>query len=279
LLASVTASKFLGKISETIQMKFVNKVLVGFCVSLLFSSLSVAQTEANTENVSVNNVDDSMTGWKPVCVLPSCNPGGENRPTNVSQSIDHHSPSKDGDAMEFLLAGPKYTNALWSYKAGADDSATTFTMTFWVYPTGSASSAGSFEFDQFDFSSSTGIEFMFGTQCNQVSKIWQVFDELHVKWMNTSVGCSLPPNQWTEVRWEAHRVSGDTDHCDGMPCMYYDSVTVNGDEHGVNVSYPAGHLPHGWSSGVGFQFQIDIGDVNSPVTVEEYVDLATFTAL
>lgn len=260
-------------------MKIVNKVLVGFCVGLLFSALSVAQTEPNSEEVSASHVDDSMSGWKPVCVLPTCNPGGSGRPTKVSQTIDHPSPSKDGDAMELLLAGPSYTNALWTYKAGADDSATSFSMTFWVYPTGAASSAGSFEFDQFDFSSSTGIEFMFGTQCNQVNKLWQVFDQLHGHWMNTNVSCSLPANQWSEVRWDAHRVSGDTNRCDGMPCMYYDSVTVNNSVHPVNVSYPAGHLPHGWSSGVGFQFQIDIGSVHSPVTVEEYIDLASFTAM
>ena len=181
--------------------------------------------------------------------------------------------------MEFLLAGPSYTNALWTYKAGADDSATSFSMTFWVYPTASASSAGSFEFDQYDFSSSTGIEFMFGTQCNQVNKLWQVFDQLHVHWMNTGVGCSLPANQWHEIRWDAHRVSGDTNRCDGMPCMYYDSVTVDGNVHPVNAKYPAGHLPHGWSSGVGFQFQIDIGKVGSPVTVEEFVDIASFSAI
>jgi hypothetical protein len=74
-------------------------------------------------------------------------------------------------------------------------------------------------------------------------------------------------------------VSGDTNRCDGMPCMYYDSVTVNGYVYQVGAKYPARHLPHGWSSGVGFQFQIDIGDVSSPVTVEEFVDLADFTAI
>jgi hypothetical protein len=274
----MTVSKFPGKTSETIQMKIVHKVLVGFYVGLLFSALSLAQTP-NTQEVSANNVDDSMNGWKPVCVLPTCNPGGSGRPTKVSQTIDHSSPSKDGESMELLLAGPKDTNALWTYRAGADDSATSFSMTFWVYPTGAASSAGSFEFDQFDFSSSTGIEFMFGTQCNQVSKLWQVFDQLHNHWMNTAVGCSLPANQGSEVRWDAHRVSGDTNRCDGMPCMYYDSVTVDGTVHPVNAKYPAGYLPHGWSSSVGFQFQIDIGNVGSPVMVEEFLDLADFSAI
>jgi hypothetical protein len=38
-------------------------------------------------------------------------------------------------------------------------------------------------------------------------------------------------------------------------------------------------LPHGWGSGVGFQFQIDIGDVGSDTTVEEFVDIANFKAM
>ncbi len=106
-------------------MKIVHKVLVGFYVGLLFSAFSLAQTP-NDQEVTSYDVDDTMSGWKPVCVLPTCNPGGENRPTKVSQTINHSSPSKDGHAMEFLLAGYKYTNALWTYRAGADDSATSF---------------------------------------------------------------------------------------------------------------------------------------------------------
>ena len=120
---------------------------------------------------------------------------------------------------------------------------------------------------------------MFGTQCNQVNKLWQVFDQLHGHWMNTDVQCSLAANQWHEVRWDAHRVSGDTNRCDGMPCMYYDSVTVDGTVHPVNAKYPAGHLPHGWSSSVGMQVQIDIGSTKSHVTVDEYLDLVDFVAM
>jgi hypothetical protein len=61
--------------------------------------------------------------------------------------------------------------------------------------------------------------------------------------------------------------------------MYYDTVTVDGVVHPVNVKYPAGHLPGGWSSAVGFQVQIDIGATGSPVTIDEFLDLADFTAI
>ena len=151
-------------------------------------------------------------------------------------------------------------------------------MDLWIYPTGAASVAGSYEFDQFDFSSSTRVEFMWGSQCNKVDHLWQVFDQLHGHWINTSVKCSLTPNTWHRVRWDVHRVNGDTNRCSGMPCMYYDTLTVDGTVHPVNVKYPAGHLPRGWGSSVGLQVQIDIGATGGPVTVDEFLDMAEFTA-
>ena len=152
-------------------------------------------------------------------------------------------------------------------------------MTWWVYPTGSASVAGSFEFDQYQFKSTTGIEFMWGTQCNQVNHLWQVFNELRRRWKDTGVACSLTPNTWHKIRWDVHRVPGDTDDCAGMPCMYYDNLNVDGNEYPINLVYPAGYLPYGWSSTVGVQVQIDIGDTESNVTINEYLDLIDFVAM
>jgi hypothetical protein len=38
-------------------------------------------------------------------------------------------------------------------------------------------------------------------------------------------------------------------------------------------------LPGGWSRAVGFQIQIDIGTIGQPVTIDEYLDLADFSAI
>jgi hypothetical protein len=246
-------------------LNIVHRVLAGFYIGVLFSVLSAAQVPFDGEGVSALNVDDSMKGWKLVCVLPTCNPGGSGTPTRTSQTIGHVSPSKDGNSMEVSITGPQYSNALWTYIAGADDNATSFSTSLWVYPTAKASVAGSFEFDQFDFSKSTGIEFMWGSQCNQVNHLWQIFDQLNGHWINTTVRCSLAVNKWHQVRWDVHRVSGDTDRCSGRPCMYYDTLTLDGVVHPVNAVYPAGPLPNGWSSAVGFQVQIDIGATGSPL--------------
>jgi hypothetical protein len=260
-------------------MKIAHRFLAAFWITATFSSFSLSQMPSNDNGISKRNVDDSMKGWKPVCVLPACNPGGIGIPTATSQTTSHPSPSKDHDSMKVSITGPQYSNALWTYIAGSDDSATTFSTNLWVYPGQKASVAGSFEFDQFSFSKSTGTEFMWGSQCNQVNHLWQVFDQLHGRWVNTAVRCSLAPNKWHHVRWDVHRVAGDVDRCSGRPCMYYDTLTVDDVVHPVNVKYPAGPLPGGWSSAVGFQVQIDIGATGSPVTIDEYLDLADFTAM
>ena len=272
-------SKFAHRILGDDNMNFANKVLAAFCLVLLFSTLAVSQMPFEAAGVTRLNVDESMNGWKPVCVLPTCNPGGRGIPSKTFQTIGHSSPSKDSGSMEVSITGPQYSNALWTYIAGVDDNATSFSMSLWVYPTGKTSAAGSYEFDQFDFSKSTGIEFMWGSQCNQGNGLWQIFDQLHGRWINIKVACSLAPNHWHQVRWDVHRVTGDTNRCSGKPCMYYDTLTVDGHVNPVNAVYPAGSLPNGWSSAVGFQVQIDIGPTGSGVTIDEYVDLADFWAM
>jgi hypothetical protein len=181
--------------------------------------------------------------------------------------------------MRVSITGPQHSNALWTYVAGVHDAATSFSMSLWVYPAAKASVAGSFEYDLFDFSKSTGIEFMWRSQCNQVNGLWQVFDQFGGQWMNTAVHCSLAANRWHFVRWDVHRVSGDTNRCSGQPCMYYDTLTVDNVVNPINAMYPAGPLPIEWSSAVGFQVQIDIGSTVLPVTINEYLDLADFAAL
>jgi hypothetical protein len=258
-------------------MKVLHQFLATVLLGMFLSAVSAGQMSSSKE-VSKHGVDDSMQGWKPVCALPSCNPGGIGVPTATSQTIDHKSPTKDGYSMKVSLTGPQYTNALWTHISGSDDNATSFSVSLWVYPGGKASQAGSFEYDLFDFSKSTGTEFMWGSQCNQVNRLWQVFDQLHGHWINTSVPCSLAANRWHHIRWDVHRVAGDTDRCEGKPCMYYDTLTVDSKVYPVNVKYPAGRLPGGWSSAVGFQVQIDIGK-GAQATIDEYVDLADFVAM
>lgn len=225
------------------------------------------------------DVDNSMAGWKPVCILPACNPGGRGIPTATAQTVGNAIPSKDGKSMKVSVSGSSYTNALWTHISERNDARVRFSLSAWVSPTRNASVAGQFEYDLFQFSSSTGVEYMWGTQCNQVTKTWQVFDQLNGRWENIPVPCDLAANQWNYIRWDVHRAINDPNSCSGMPCMYYDRLTVNDTVYWVHAKYPAGHLPHNWSSANGFQVQINIGLTNQNVTVDEFLDETNFSTL
>ena len=177
-----------------------------------------------------------------------------------------------------VTGNTSFTNALWVYRAGALDTAVNFTSSFCVYLGANSAYAGSFEYDMFDFSSSTNTEFMWGVQWNQTSSVWQVFNQAAGHWVNTSVTTPLAYSTWNCLSFANHRVAGDTNSCSGHPCMYYDSITINGAKTSWALAEPAGTLPSGWNSAVGFQFQIDIGSISGAETVDEYVDLANFTA-
>src|SRR5277367_1892222 len=90
-----------------------------------------------------NNLDDHRPGvyppwgWKPVCVAPACNPGGNPAgPISTSQTIDNSYPSLDGESMLLSITAPSQadgTNALWTYVAGAQDDITVSAFDIQVY--------------------------------------------------------------------------------------------------------------------------------------------------
>jgi len=225
---------------------------------MLLLASAVAQTNSNIDDTLTSWVQGSA-GWKPVCIKPACDPGGSGIPTSTGQTINNTNPSRDGASMKISITGPANTNALWPYVAGVRESATHFSVDFWVYPSANFNLAQTFETDMYLFSTVLNKEFMFGMQCNQVGHFWQVWNMLAFLWVNTSVACSLPPLTWTHIQQAAHRVVGDTNGCSGQPCMHYDTLVINGVSHAINMTEPAGPLPSGWLSDVGWQPQIDIG--------------------
>lgn len=231
------------------------------------------------------NLDDTLTGWS-LCYIGSCSgggtPGGTGTPTSVSQTINNASPSLDGDSMALSFVAPSTsgtTNLLATYKAGANDTATSLSFDGHFYIPTNASLVSQFEFDQFILSTTDDIEYMFGSQCNKTAGFWQVWNQLSGTWVNTSVVCSLTAGTWYEIAETAHRVPGDTS-CSGMPCLHYDSLTINGvAQSGFAMTEPAGPLPGGWTSNTGFQFQMNaVSAGSSGAAIVEYVDELMFSA-
>lgn len=229
--------------------------------------------------ITSTNIDDTLTGWKPVCILPDCNPGGVGIPTATAQTINHVSPSLDGESMLVSITGPAFTNALWVYLAGPQDDTVTQSFDVHIFLSANSAALGSLELDQFNFDRTHMIEFMYGSQCNQVNGLWQIWNQLTTAWIDTAVVCSLSSSAWHEIKETVHRIPGDPTICSGQACQCYDTLTIDGVAHALNICEPSGPLPSDFASEVGFQTQLDIGGAGSggsPIT--ENIDEATFTA-
>jgi hypothetical protein len=223
------------------------------------------------------NLDDSLSGWQyPMpCYGPSC-AGGTGTATAYFQTINNASPSLDGESMEVGftaqsgLSSGQTTNVLWPNKVGANSSATSFLGTYNVYlPT--VSTIQALEFDQFQFLG--GQRFMMGSECDSstlAGGYWRIWNQYTTSWVTTTVPCTLLTTAaaWHSVVWATHRVPGDTSCTGGNPCMYYDSLTVDGVVHTLNLTEPS--APVSETDNIGIQFQIDAG--YTATTVSAYLD-------
>lgn len=249
-----------------------------YTFSLLSGSLPGGGTPA-----TFANIDDTLSGWS-LCIVGTCSgggtPGGSGIPTSQTETINVPSPSLDGASMGISMVAPSSTsgtNLLWTKKVGANDAALSLFFDVHVNIPANKALVGQFEFDQFIFRTSDNTEYMFGTQCNQASGKWDVFNQATGAWVPTSATCSLSVG-WHEIRQDVHRVAGDTSSCAGHPCMFYDALIVDGvAQSGFATVQPAGALPVGFTSNVGFQMQFNILPAGSGgATVSEFLDEATF---
>ncbi len=184
------------------------------------------------------------------CVLPNCNPGGKGVPTKIinmqSQNLAFY-----GD-LQLGLSGPAYTNALFWQKVGPTN-LNSFQSEADIYVTEEdVQYAQALEFDIFAFNAP--FEFMFGSECVNGGK-WQIWDELHGTWINTTLNCSLSKG-WHHIQWFVHRVDNDYS-CQGYPCEHYDVLGVDHQYTTFNLTEPAGPIPDGWSNDSGLNIQLD----------------------
>ena len=192
----------------------------------------------------------------------SCAGGANNAGTIATELATQ--PSRSGQSRHFSIEGIQNTDALWWYKVGANDEVSNFVFDFWLNVGSTTDKAQALEFDTFQFDK--GVEYMFGTQCDYGSGTWDVWNVAH--WAHTAVPCApFQPGQWYHVVWNFHRTPDGNQH--------YDTLAINDTVYQVNVTYPSGPLPAGWSDNLGVQFQMDIGPESA--SIEEWVDQVTLT--
>src|SRR5262249_39656491 len=146
-------------------------------------------------------------------------------------------------------------------------SATRFTWDFWVYLDQSSLGAEALEYDLFQFVG--GVEYMFGSQCVYSSGYWDVWNQNTGEWVQTPLICEpFSPETWHHIVWQVHRTSDQK--------MHFESLTLDGVEHALNLVEGSGPLPYGWADDLGVQWQLDTS--TAPLDFREWVDSVTLTA-
>ncbi len=219
---------------------------------------------------------NSLAGWA-TCILPGCDPGGTGIPVSTNQTILNASPSLSGSSMQMtMVANQPASNALWYWFAADCDLCTNFASDFEVYPV-SSSNLSALELDTaFLFSQGLNREYMWGFQycldgagCPGGHNSWDIWDQNLIEWIDSGVTQAPLFGQWNHVTTTNHR-SGNN--------QVYDTFTLNGTLHNLNLTTSSGVLPMGWDSGTGFQFQLSSNTPSGSQTYQMYLDQATFTA-
>jgi hypothetical protein len=253
-----------------------------YSTPLTISASATVTAVAILSGINNKNTDNSLTGWKAVCINPACSPGGSGTPSATAHTINNASPSLDGDSTKFSETSSKsYSNALWTFRNGSCDECSQNYSDFWVYLGPNSAHAQAFEFDSFNFDRTDNIEFMWGMQWNQQGGRWQIWKQAPGSghgWVDTSLSTPLSYNAWHHIQVVDHRVIGDKNDCSGEPCMYFDSITIDGIKTVWNLVEPASALPNGWASEAGDQFQIDIASISSSQTLTMNIDESNFQA-
>jgi hypothetical protein len=173
-----------------------------------------------------------------------------------SLSLDQSSPSLDGSAAKFSLAGNHaYSNELYWVPLGGGNSVSHFTYDLWFY-IDQGDAPQSLEFDVNQAFGNT--RWTWGSQCDfDQTHHWNIWDPLHGVWVPISVPCNHFPSQtWIHLIWNLERV-GDQVH--------YISLTVADQTYNVDTYF--GAQPNWTQEEIDIAFQMDGNYKQQPYNV------------
>ncbi len=173
-----------------------------------------------------------------------------------SLSLDQSSPSLDGSAAQFSLAGQQpYSNELYWTPIGGGNSVSHFSYDLWFYVNnGDAPQSLEFDVNQ----AFGGTRWTWGTQCDfDQTHEWDIWDPLNEVWRPTSVPCNhFPSNTWVHLIWTLERVGNQ---------VHYISVNVADQEYTVDTYYTA--QPNWYQEEIDIAFQMDGNYEQQPYSV------------
>jgi hypothetical protein len=188
------------------------------------------------------------------------------------------SPTLSGNSTQYNLGGTMdYSDVLWNNHLIGDFSSQglpdtnhtlvptlhNFTYDVWFYSSNIASSqALEFDINQF----LNGLAFTWGHECRvEGGNEWDVWDNVHYKWVPTGISCYPMQNAWNHLIIQVERTASDQ--------LLYQSITLNGETHTLNWTYPPYSEPGWW--GITVNYQMDGDYKQSAYTV--YLDQLNFT--
>ena len=173
-----------------------------------------------------------------------------------SLSLDQSSPSLDGSAAQFSLAGQQpYSNELYWTPIGGGNSVSHFSYDLWFYVNnGDAPQSLEFDVNQ----AFGGTRWTWGTQCDfDQTHEWDIWDPLNEVWRPTSVPCNhFPSNTWVHLIWTLERVGNQ---------VHYISVNVADQDYTVDTYYTA--QPNWYQEEIDIAFQMDGNYEQQPYSV------------
>jgi hypothetical protein len=207
-------------------------------------------------------INQNTSGWS-ACGTPGC--AGGSGAGSYWQAFNQGAPALSGRSMELFRDG-SWANALWYYRAGANDSATNMLWDFYVQLDSASQSYGqALEYDMFQFVG--GYNYMIGTQCNYGSGTWDTWNEAAGHWLHTSVKCArFSSNAWHHIQW--YVTMNHSNHT-----YTYRTLVVDGVAYTINQTQPAKYLA--WGDNLGVQWQLDVNAAGGGY--HEWVDNAKLT--
>jgi hypothetical protein len=173
-----------------------------------------------------------------------------------SLSLHQSSPSLDGSAAKFTLAGKQaYSNELYWIPLGGGDSVSHFTYDLWFYVNdGNAPQSLEFDVNQ----AFGGTRWTWGTQCDfNDTHHWDIWDPLNELWRPTSVPCNhFPSNTWIHLIWHFERIGNQ---------VHYIDLSVADQSYTVDTYYTA--QPNWFQEEIDIAFQMDGNYQQQPYTV------------
>jgi hypothetical protein len=261
----------------------------GFCGDSSILAVTASGTHLPTAlagSVAFDNVDDDQTGDGGVthgwgdCGTTAC-AGGAN-PATVSFAFGQLPEKDTNGSIRLTVTGPNNANGLFYYKVGAEDSYSNFIWDFWFQLSSSTSTdAQAIEFDMFQ--SIGGKKYMFGSQCNYATGVWQAWNDVTVQWINAipntatdgsptgnPITCAkFSTGTWHHMQYFEQRTYGGR--------LQYGNVTVDGVTTQWNITAPASTTT--WADVYGINQQLDTNaSFTGNATLQEWADEDDLTA-